>query len=183
MYHSGNTSAPETEYLVLNLAGPTADDATYWNDTAPTSSVFSVGSVTNTNGSSDAMVALCFAKTPGLIGIGTYTGNNAADGSYVVVDDGASGFRPAWVMLKRLEDGYSWHIHNSAMSPYNPVGEGLNANDSSGEASWGSPIDFTANGFKFRSTNGGYNGSATYIYLAFAENPFGGSGVAQARAR
>jgi hypothetical protein len=183
VYHSGNTSAPETEYLVLNLAGPTADDSTYWNDTAPTSSVFSVGSVTNTNGSSDAMVAYCFAKTPGLIGIGTYTGNNAANGFYVVVDDGASGFLPAWVMLKRLEDGYSWHIHNSAMSPYNPVGEGLNANDSSGEASWGYPLDFTANGFKLRTTNGGYNGSATYIYLAFAENPFGGSGVAQARAR
>ena len=183
VYHSGNTSAPETEYLVLNLAGPTADDSTYWNDTAPTSSVFSVGSVTNTNGSSDSMVAYCFARTPGLIGIGSYIGNANTDGPYVVVYDGASGFKPAWVMLKRLEDGYSWHIHNSAMSPYNPVGEGLNANDSSGEASWGYPLDFTANGFKLRTTNGGYNGSATYIYLAFAENPFGGSGVAQARAR
>ena len=86
-------------------------------------------------------------------------------------------------MIKRNESGYAWHIHNSAMSPYNPVAEGLNANDTGSEATvtFG---DFTATGFKLRTTNGGYNASgATYLYAAFAENPFGGSGVAQAKAR
>ena len=88
------------------------------------------------------------------------------------------------ILQKRArDDGYAWHIHNSVMSPHNPVAEGINANDTGTEAT-STFSDFTANGFKLRAgSNGGYNGSATYIYLAFAEHPFGGDGVAQAKAR
>ena len=115
-----------------------------------------------------------------MIGIGKYTGNASSSGAYVNIDDGASGFRPAWVMVKRLEDGYAWHVHNSVMAPYNPVSKGLNPNDTGTDGTTAC-CDFTANGFKLRGNNGGYNGSATYIYLAFAREPFGGDGVAQAK--
>ena len=117
-------------------------------------------------------MAYCFARTPGFIGIGKYTGNNSTNGTNVIIDDGASGFKPAWVMIKRNEDGYAWHIHNSGMASYNAVGYHLNANDA-GVTSSTSRMDFTSNGFKLRTTNGGYNASATYLYLAFAETPFG----------
>ena len=185
VYHSGNTSAPETEYLVLNTNSATADLATYWNDTAPTSSVFSIGSVTNTNGSSDSMVAYCFARTPGLIGIGSYIGNANTDGPYVVVDDGASGFKPAFLMAKGASSAGSWIINDATRSPFNVVNDHILADSSAVEATSASNnYDFTANGFKVRSSNGDCNSNGnTIIYLAFAENPFGGSGVAQAKAR
>ena len=185
VYHSGNTSAPETEYLVLNTNAATADLATYWNDTAPTSSVFSIGSVTNTNGSSDSMVAYCFARTPGLIGIGSYIGNANTDGPYVVVDDGASGFKPAILITKGASSAGSWIINDASRSPFNVVNDHILADSNAVEAtSTSNNYDFIANGFKVRSSNGDCNSSGnTIIYLAFAENPFGGSGVAQARAR
>ena len=153
----------------LDNDGPMTN-GTAFNSAEPTDEVFSVGNNAATN-SSDDYVFYAFAKTPGLIASGSYVGNNNADGSYVIVNDGASGFRPAWVMVKRIESGYSWHIQNSAMAPYNPAGGGLNANDTGTESTTGY-VDFISNGFKLRTTNGGYNGSATYIYLAFAERPF-----------
>ena len=185
VYHSSNTSAPETEYLVLNTNAATDDLATYWNDTAPTSSVFSIGSVTNTNGSSDSMVAYCFARTPGLIGIGSYIGNANTDGPYVVVNDGASGFKPAILITKGASSAGSWIINDASRSPSNVVNDHILADSNAVEAtSTSNNYDFTANGFKVRSSNGDCNNSgSTIIYLAFAENPFGGSGVAQARAR
>jgi len=158
---------------------------TAWqNDPFQTEHVITFGSQAGQNQNTIPHIMYVWAKTPGLIGIGSYTGSTSANGPMVVVDDGASGFRPAWVMVRRLEAGYSWHIHNSGMSPHNPVAEGLNSNDSAGEATT-TFCDFTANGFKLRTTNGGYSGSTsvTWMYLAFAEHPFGGDTVAQAKAR
>jgi hypothetical protein len=165
------------KYLKLNLDHGEADDSgNAWDGHANTNtSTFSVGDGGGSSWTNDAntsYMAYCFARTPGLIGIGKYTGNNSTDGTNVIIDDGASGFKPAWVIIKRNADGYSWHIHNSAMAPYNPAAGGMNANDTGSESATGY-LDFTSNGFKLRTTNGGYNGSATYIYLAFAERPFG----------
>tara|TARA_R100000988_G_scaffold101958_1_gene76002 strand:- start:443 stop:2146 length:1704 start_codon:yes stop_codon:yes gene_type:complete len=170
------------KYLTLNTTDAPASSTAVWNNTAPTATVFS----TQDNGAwltaNNSHVFYAFAKTPGLIGMGTYTGNGSADGAFIQVDDGASGFKPAWVMVKRLEAGYAWHIQDAVRSPYNPTALGLNANDT-GTDSASTAYDFIANGFKLRTTDGGYNGSASYMYLAFAEDPFGGDGVAQARAR
>ena len=170
IYHVGMGA---TKAMFFNTTGGPATSSSYWNNVAPTPTVFSIGTDRD---SAVEYINYCFAEVEGYSKFGTYIGNNSADGTFVYL-----GFRPAWVMVKRLEAGYAWHIHNSAMSPYNPVAEGLNANDTGAEAT-ATRCDFTANGFKLRTTDGGYNGSATYIYLAFAENPFGGAGVGQARA-
>ena len=135
------------------------------------------------NDSGNTYVSYAFARTPGLIGIGTYSGNNDADGTYVVVDDGASGFRPAWLLLKNINDSENWVLMDSTRRPYNPVDGYLSPNTTAGDGSaTGLPLDFTANGFKQRNTSNMTN-EDTIIYLAFAENPFGGDGVAQAKGR
>ena len=165
------------------VANPAGDP---WSDTSPTSSVFTIAGTTWYGGSSFDIVTYAFARTPGLIGIGSYTGNGSADGPYVVVDDGGSGFRPAWVMIKRTDSTGYWDIHDNARNPYNVVDKRLHANAADTEATAGTTaIDFVANGFKIRTgsvANINVSGG-TYIYLAFAEYPFGGEGISQARAR
>tara|TARA_Y100000593_G_scaffold4571_1_gene9012 strand:+ start:4113 stop:8081 length:3969 start_codon:yes stop_codon:yes gene_type:complete len=174
VYH---VSEGNTKYGLLSDTNAFGTSSGYWNNTTPGTSTFTVGTDDSVNGNNAPYVAYCWTGVEGYSKFGSYTGNNASDGSFVYL-----GFEPAWLMIKRIDAGYAWHIHNSAMSPYNPVAEGLNANDTGTEAAttFG---DFTATGFKLRTTNGGYNGSATYVYAAFSENPFGGSGVAQAKAR
>jgi len=123
-----------------------------------------------------------WARTPGLIGIGSFEGLNAADGSYIIVDDGASGFRPAWFMFKNIDGNGSWYIIDSARNPFN-IGTAagtakLLADNTKSESTVHSEtsngiIDFTANGVKFRGTNGSdFQGANTFIYLAFADQPF-----------
>ena len=170
-------------YIILNLPDASTSGASF-SSTAPTASVFSVGNDA-TNQSSSTFVFYAFAKTPGLIASGKYTGNGSTDGPYVVVDDGGSGFRPAFVLIKNSSNatGYDWQIVNATRDPYNPVNKNLSPNLSTAEGS-GLNIDFTANGFKLRVSSNSVNASGnTYIYLAFAEYPFGGDGVAQAKAR
>jgi hypothetical protein len=185
VYSSGLTS-PGTQYLNLDGTSAEQTDATIWNSTAPTTTVFSIGTDPGVNTSSQTNVVYAFARTPGLIGIGSYTGNGSADGPYVVVDDGGSGgFRPAWLLVKRTDSTGSWNIADSTRSPYNVSAAMLQADATAVEATaaW-TYVDFLANGFKIRGTDTTTNASgSTYIYLAFAEYPFGGEGVAQARAR
>jgi hypothetical protein len=183
VYHEGSdNSAPEDKYLNLNLTNGVAD-ATWLNDTPPSASLWTLGTSGYVNTSSETFVAYSFARTPGLIGIGSYTGNDSADGTYVVVDDGASGFRPAWLLLKNINDSESWVIFDSARSIHNPVDGYLKSDSTDGDGSaTGLPLDFTANGFKQRNHSNMTN-EDTIIYLAFAEHPFGGDTVAQARAR
>lgn len=179
-------------YLALHatdaVANPAGDP---WSDTSPTSSVFTVAGTTWYGGSSFDIVTYAFAKTPGLIGIGSYTGNASTDGPYVVVNDGGSGFRPAFVIIKLTgtpgtESG-GWHMYDNVRGPYaggNPPKNELFANLSGAEGTPGnSRLDFTANGFKIRDSVDLNESGKAYIYLAFAEYPFGGEGVAQAKAR
>ena len=186
--------------IVLSTAKD--EEASYWADASDsadgTGSYANISSgespVTSTlfaiqDGEAGAgtFIGYFFARTPGLIGIGSYTGNNSTDGPYVVIDDGASGFRPAFLLLKEFDgsDNGSWFIRDSARNAYNPTNLDLYAQSSDDEyTDSNSDIDFTANGFKIRANAGGYNESgAKNLYLAFAEHPFGGDGVAQARAR
>jgi len=170
-------------YIILNLPDASTSGASF-SSTAPTASVFSVGNDA-TNQSSSTFVFYAFAKTPGFIASGKYTGNGSTDGPYVVVDDGGSGFRPAFVLIKNSSNatGYDWQIVDATRDPYNPANKNLSPNLITAEGS-GLNIDFTANGFKPRVSSNSVNASGnTYIYLAFAEYPFGGDGVAQAKAR
>jgi hypothetical protein len=166
--YSSNTSAPETDKLTLNLTDATVDDNTSWNDTAPSASVFTVGTSNGTNNSSGTYVAYCFANIDGMVKAGSYVGNGSSDGPMVF-----TGFRPAWVMWKRTDAADSWYMYDVARNPFNVVNAQLYANSSGAEYVSGDRCDFVSNGFKLKTTNGGENASGgTYIYLAFAEQPF-----------
>jgi len=181
VWHEGIAN---TERLLLNTSDAKATEAGAWNSTSPTSTVFSLGTEAGVNFNTATYVTYCFARTSGLIGIGSYVGNGSADGPYVVVDDGGSGFRPAWLMIKRIDSPNGWQILDAAREPYNGLDLGLYANSSAAEASSSNSLDYTSNGFKITGAGGAINASGgTYIYLAFAEYPFGGEGVAQAKAR
>lgn len=178
VYHAGIASDAQTDYLLLNSTAAAADLSTYWNDTAPTSSVFSIGTDNDVNQSSHAYVAYCFAEIPGYSKFGGYSGSNTSDGAFIYC-----GFCPKWVMIKR-GDGPSqeWNIYDCVRDIYNPSTLEMQANSSAAESSAG-PIDFTASGFKFRTSDSGLNGPYSYIFAAFAEHPFGGSNVAPSPAR
>jgi hypothetical protein len=95
VYQAANTANPETDYLVLNTTAATADALDRWNDTAPTSSVFSLGDGVEVNTDTEDYVAYCFAEVEGFSKFGSYTGNGSADGPFVY-----TGFRPAFVLGK-----------------------------------------------------------------------------------
>ena len=167
VYHHANTSAPATDHLHLNLDTGTDDNDTFWNDTAPTSTVFSVGTQDNTNKDGENHVAYCFVETAGFSKFGTYKG--MANGAYV-----NTGFTPAFIMVKRTDTADNWAIYDNARDTYNVRDSYLLADSTNAEATFSTAIvDFVSNGFKWQGTvNFGNNSSGTYVYIAFAENPF-----------
>jgi hypothetical protein len=177
VYHSSNTSAPETDYLVLNTTAATVDDATVWNDTAPTASVFSVGTTGHINQSSKTSLAYCFRAIPGYSAFGSYVGNGSSDGPSVILD-----FKPAWLLIKKSSvAGASWYLIDNARSPYNAVELNLWPDGAYVESN-SYDLDLLSNGFKVRDATTVFNASgATSIYAAFAEHPFAGSSPATAR--
>lgn len=158
-------------YLLLDTTAASAASSTKWNNTTPTSSVFSVGVDTTTNMLATTYVAYCFAAVKGFSAFGSYTGNGSADGPFVYL-----GFRPRFVLVKRTDTTGSWELYDSSRSTYNEMENLLEPNNSNAEytsAAGGYSIDFTSNGFKIRGTGASYNGSGgSFIYAAFAENPF-----------
>ena len=140
----------------------------YWNATHPTSSVFSIGTSGSVNASVNYVV-YCFADVKGYSKIGSYTGNGNADGPFVY-----TGFKPAFVIIKRTDDDNSWTIRDSKRSTFNVMQKSLFADLTNAEAdSSNYDFDFLSNGFKQRNANGIDNASGgTYIYMAFAESPF-----------
>jgi hypothetical protein len=168
VYHAsvGNTGA-----LRLNLTAVTETDSRYWNNTTPTSSVFSVGSSSTVNGSSNAQVAYCFSAVAGYSAFGSYTGNGSADGQFVYL-----GFRPKFVMVKQTGFANDWGIFDSSRNPSNAAQNILYPNlaNAEGVFSAGTPIDFLSNGFKLygNSLANSSAGGGGYIYAAFAESPF-----------
>jgi hypothetical protein len=169
VYHK---STGNTQYLTLDTTNAAASASTVWQNTSPTSTVFSVGTagLVNTSGGS-GMVAYCFAEVAGYSAFGSYTGNGSTDGPFIF-----TGFRPRWIMFKQTSSsGAGWLIYDSARNTYNLVDLYLQANQSNAEAgnSTDNPLDFLSNGFKLRYSNSATNqNGATYIYIAFAENPF-----------
>jgi hypothetical protein len=160
-----------TKGLSLNAASAPTTAVTYFNNTAPTSSVFSIGSGGGTNGSGDAQIAYCFAEVEGFSKIGEYTGNGSTDGAFIY-----TGFKPAFVLWKQYTNlgTNSWGIRDSARDPYNVVESVLRPDTSGAETTASSAYaDFLSNGFKLRATDGFVNkASSNYLYLAFAESPF-----------
>jgi len=139
----------------------------YWNNTAPTSSVFSLGTSSYANVSGQTQVAYCWAAIAGFSAFGSFTGNGSSSGPFVYC-----GFQPKWVMIFNTAGTYNWNILDALRSPYNTQSNYLAANVNSAEGSL-ALINTTANGFQIASSSGSVNGSGnTLIYAAFASNPF-----------
>ena len=177
VYH-GSLSDPDN-YLTLNQAYAETTGFNFSNNTAPTTSVFSVGTLTNNNGSSEEYIAYCFSEVKGFSKFGSYTGNGNADGTFVY-----TGFKPAFVLTKYATSTSGWwQILDNKRDVYNPNSHALFANVSDAEYNLSNyHTDYLSNGFKLRNTLAGGNTSGgTYIYMAFAEEPLVGDNPATAR--
>jgi hypothetical protein len=145
--------------------------------TLPTSTVFSPGNSGDTNGNGSTYVAYSFAEIKGYSKFGSYTGNGAADGTFVY-----TGFKPAFIITKITSGVDNWIMYDNKRNTFNPEDLYLLPNGDFAEATF-TQYDFVSNGFKFR-TSGSQNASgATFIYMAFAENPFVTSGGIPVTAR
>jgi hypothetical protein len=171
----------QTKYMYLNDTSAQADAGTIiWNNTAPTSSVFSIGTDNGVNQSGEKYIAYVFSQKQGYSAMGTYVGNSSTNGTFVY-----TGMKPAWVMFRKAAGTGSWAIQDNKRTPFNVQQKSLFANlvdvetDSANDA-----VDFLSNGFKFRSDTANYNTNGdTYIFMAFAEESFVSSTGVPATAR
>ena len=165
----GTTGSDWTDAMYLNDTNAAADYADWWNDTAPTSSVVTLGGNGYNNGSGDNFIMYCFHSVEGYSKVGSYTGNGNVDGAFVY-----TGFTPAFVMMKRIEaSGKNWLMYDRARDPVNDGAfRRLNANGTDVEDG-GPEMDWQSNGFKTKTTNSemNYNGGS-FLYIAFASVPF-----------
>ena len=169
-----------TKGLYLNLTNAQDTSNAFFNDTAPTSSVFYVGNADKTNKSGEAQIAYCFAEKTGYSKFGSYVGNGSNDGTFVY-----TGFKPAFLMIKNTGTTENWNIWDNKRDTYNAVESRLYPNTNDAESTSDSnDFDFLSNGFKIRN-NGGNQGASgnTYIYMAFAEAPLVGSNNVPCTAR
>ena len=179
VYHHKNTSAPETDLLVLNTNAATTDSDDKWSDEAPTSSVFTVGDSSQLNASGNTSIAYLWSEKQGFSKFGSYIGNGNNDGPFVY-----TGFRPAWVMCKGTASNREWVMHDNKRDAENVVDGTLYANTNDAEGTGTARMDFLSNGFKLREDGNNWNASGeTYVYMAFAEAPFVNSNGVPGNAR
>ena len=173
VYHAG-IPTPTTAKLNLNTNGHNNDaQASYWNSTAPTSSVFSLGTEGSVNSSGADYIAYCFADVDGYSRMGSYKGNSSStDGVFCY-----TGFKPKFLILKRANGDDWWGLYDSVRSPYNVTKERIypNTNDAGADVT---NVDFLSNGFKLRTTDGAINATGgTYIFMAFGQSLVGSNNV------
>jgi hypothetical protein len=172
-----HTSLPASNILRLNTTAATSDKSGNGTLSSPTSTVFYTNYTEGLNVTGNDYIAYCFAEVEGFSSIGSYTGNGSAtDGPFVY-----TGFRPAFVMTKRIDSTSDWTIEDTTRSTFNLVENALFPNLNIAEDTTGDRMDILSNGFKLRTT--AQPNVGTLIYMAFAEHPFGGDGVAPATAR
>ncbi|MDP6585085.1 MAG: hypothetical protein QF535_10530, partial [Anaerolineales bacterium] len=177
IFHRLNTGG--TDWIIYhstlgatqNLAFDTSaaiTSSTRFNNTAPSSSVFTLGTTVAVNGSADTYVAYCFHSVDGYSKVGSYEGNNNVDGAFVYC-----GFKVSMVLIKNIDSaGNDWLIFDDKRDTYNLVNQTLFPNASDDEATASTGYDFVSNGFKARSTAANKNQAYTYLYYAVAESPF-----------
>ena len=152
---------------IVAYTGDGAEDDSMWDDTAPTSSVFRVKSSSSVNGDGVSYIAYLFAEKQGFSKFGSYTGNANNDGPYIHL-----GFKPAFLVIKQTNSARNWIMMDAKRSPFNIVTKYMKGNSNSAEETY-NYVDFLSGGFKCRDSDTGANASGgTYIYYAFAENPF-----------
>ena len=158
----GATSG-NTQIMIFNT-NATLSAGNYMGTVSSTLSSVSSGLIVNGND----FVQWIWTEVEGFSAFGSYTGNGSADGPFIY-----TGFRPAWIMVKRTDSADNWWMQDNARDPYNVAKHYLSANTNNAEFSNLDVYDYTANGFKIRTTTTAVNASgSTYIYAAFAENPF-----------
>ena len=170
IYNKNLDSASHILILNNNGAQQGGNSAT-WNNTAPTSSVFSVGTSGDVNSNGSSFIFYCFAEKKGFSKFGKYQGNSSTDGAFIF-----TGFKPAFFMVKRIDNTDNWIIFDNKRS----TSDGFNRNNrlllpnlSQGENTNDGTVDFLSNGIRMRDTKTEFNSSSgTYTYMAFAENPF-----------
>ena len=180
MYHH---SLGNTRNISLNkITAQYSANSAFWNNTTPTSSVFTVGSHPTINYNTKTMIAYCFAEKQGFSKFGSYTGNGNADGTFIY-----TGFKPAFILLKDYTSGsgYNWVLLDNKRDPSNGLDKRLQASSNLAEYTDVSNFcDFTSNGFKWTGSHANWNGSGVgYIYMAFAEAPFVNSNGVPCNAR
>ena len=179
MYHA---SLGNTKRIWLNLTNAVSTNTGSWNNTTPSSSVFTLGSSGETNGSGE-MIGYCFAEKKGYSKFVSYTGNGSADGTFVY-----TGFKPAFVIYKGAVGSATvdnWEMADNKRSPFNGIENVLYPNLANAEGTGVTTrMDMLSNGFKMRTNGTDYNGNGTtYIYMAFAEAPLVGTNGVTAKAR
>ena len=160
----GHTSIGFTKYLWLNSQNAEATLSTVWQDTAPTSSVFTIGATAGVNASGDDYIAYLWHDVPGLQKFGSFTGTNDTNGPFVEL-----GFRAKLIIYKVNQSGHNWMIFDSERDKDNPCSASLRGNLANAESSF-SALDITSTGFKFRNTDTNIN-NVEIIYMAWAEAP------------
>jgi len=152
----------------LSLDTTAAEDTGHWNSTSPTATVFSIDTDQRVNASNASYIAYCVPDVQGFSKMGSYLGNGNANGTFIY-----TGFKPAFMMVKRAIGGTgNWHITDNKRDPFNVNDAYLSANVDSAESDF-DHSDFLSNGIKFKTNNDGWNQNGnTYVYMAFAENPF-----------
>jgi hypothetical protein len=164
VYHASMNATPQNGYMALNETLGYTANSTIWNNTAPTSSVFTVGTNTALNKTGENHIAYLWAEVEGFSKIGSYVGNSSADGVFIWC-----GFRPRYILFKNPSGGTYWQIYDAARNTYNVVNSDLYAGNASSEQADAS-LDILSNGFKARSIT--YINDATINFVAFAEQPF-----------
>jgi hypothetical protein len=169
IYHR---SVGNTKILYLNLTNSPATSSNYWNNTTPTSTVFSIGNDNKTGKSGDNYVAYCWHEVPGYSKFGSYTGNGSANGPFIHL-----GFRPAWFLQKKTSGTGGWYLFDNKRSGFNVDNDMLVPNETDAEYDGQTypRLDFVSNGIKWVDAGSSvHNASgATYVYMAFAERPSG----------
>jgi hypothetical protein len=154
-----------TQNLYLQATDSVQSDNVY---ASRSSTTFGITGSAGINGSGVTFVAYCWAEIAGFSKFGSYTGNGSADGPFVYL-----GFRPEFIMVKSSSSVADWNMWDTSRSPYNQGGQTLWANLTNVEYTAAVFYDILSNGFKLRDTNAESNANTqTYIYMAFAENPF-----------
>ena len=171
VYHKGlnDGTNPEQYGIRLDSNDPEYDSAANWNDTAPNSLHFTVGSDTRVNNSNSYYVAMLFASISGVSAVGSYDGTGSSNHSIT------TGFQPRFILIKAAHraDGYGggWHIFATVrgIDSGNEYHLTLNSDAAQTAMNHLDYIDLDSDGFTIQSTSLSFNGSnARYIYYAHA---------------
>ena len=168
IYHVG---VGNTKRLVLNTNNGEEDDASFFNDTSPTSSVFSIGSSSAVNLSGRNYICYAFTDIVGYSKFGSYVGNGNADGPFIY-----TGFKPAFVMVKPTVTDDNWVMFDNKRLGYNPDNNFSYANKTFAEND-SDIIDLVSNGFKMRNSGNTSNRAEKFIYMAFGQSLVGSNNV------